>query len=499
MLETDEAGRPPQPWREVFLSRPALAALAVVAFGVVAELVPQLAPLRILSPRPTPEAATAPAALPAPAETGEAELVQRTEQNSGVEAAAVPRAQVSLGNDPPPKVKLESADPKALDAFFRALEATRQKRPEAITRIVHFGDSIVASDYVSGTLRRLLQARFGDAGHGFTLVANAWPAYFHNDVERYATAGWKVSRVVGPLSEDGFYGLGCVSFRAEKNVLSRIGTAKSGDFGRHVSRFGISYLAAPDGGTFQVSVDGVVLGLVDTRAAAKEARVHELKVPDGPHEIEILTKSGASRLFGVILERDVPGVVLDAIGIQGARVRFLDKQDDAHWAEQLAARRPNLLVYQFGANESADGILYPMVDYHRTMKEVLEQGKRAVPNASCLVVGVMDRATKQGEELRSVRIIPRLLQEQRAVAAEVGCAFFDTHRAMGGEGSMPSWVKRGLGQADLTHPSSIGADMIGTWIFRALMQRYGEFLNAETGSTGGAPNSAPSVNSPSLR
>lgn len=495
LLEERAQSAEPQPWSEIFLSRPLLAALTVTCVAVVAELVPALAPLRVLSTRPAAERPQA-TSLTQPTETGESELVQKTEQSGEAEAAlAVPRPAASAPaySDPPPKVKISDADGRSLDGFFRSLDATRQKLSPEITRIVHFGDSVVASDYVSGTLRRLLQARFGDAGHGFTLIANAWPSYFHNDVERYATAGWKVSRVVGPLAEDGLYGLGCVSFRAEKNTLARFGTVKTGDFGRNVSRFGISYLAEPAGGAFQVSVDGVVHGVVDTRAPSKETRLHEVKVPDGPHELEILTKSGSSRLFGVTLERDVAGVVLDAIGVQGARVRFLDKQDDEHWASELRARKPALLIYQFGANESADGLLYPMVDYHRTMKEVLEQGKRAVPGASCLVIGVMDRATKQGEELRSMRIIPRLLEEQRAVAGELGCAFFDTYRAMGGEGSMPIWVRRGLGQADLTHPSSVGADMIGTWIFRALMQRYGEFVAA------GSPSNDANTSSPSLR
>ena len=29
-----------------------------------------------------------------------------------------------------------------------------------------------------------------------------------------------------------------------------------------------------------------------------------------------------------------------------------------------------------------------------------------------------------------------------------------------------------LGQADLTHPTAVGAEIIGTWIYRALMQSY---------------------------
>lgn len=84
----------------------------------------------------------------------------------------------------------------------------------------------------------------------------------------------------------------------------------------------------------------------------------------------------------------------------------------------------------------------------------------------------MDRAARQGEAIVSVRVIASLVEEQRKVAAEIGCAFFDTYAAMGGKGSMPIWVKRGLGQADLTHPTGAGAERISDWVFDALMKAY---------------------------
>jgi hypothetical protein len=46
---------------------------------------------------------------------------------------------------------------------------------------------------------------------------------------------------------------------------------------------------------------------------------------------------------------------------------------------------------------------------------------------------------------------------------------------MGGAGSMAAWVGRGLGQADMTHPSGVGSEVIGNWIYRALVQGYEEF------------------------
>jgi len=211
---------------------------------------------------------------------------------------------------------------------------------------------------------------------------------------------------------------------------------------------------------------------VDTNAMEPRARAFELRVPDGPHELELQTLAGESRLFGVVLERDGPGVVLDALGVQGARIRFLDKQDDAHWAEALRWRAPELLVYQFGANESSDGFVYSMADFHRTMHDVLAQAKTALPQASCLVIGTMDRAAKQGDEIVSVRVVPALVEEQRRVALELGCAYFDTYRAMGGKGSMPAWVKRGLAQADLIHPSGAGAERLAHWIYGALLRGY---------------------------
>jgi lysophospholipase L1-like esterase len=463
----------------------------VLGLGLMVERVPLFAPVRILHPVPRTEAPTR-AHLDEVARFGEAELSHTTETRAELsqpDSAALRAAHSALAEqqqagdvalpaidaaEPP----LPLADPsgQALNGFFRALARTARKLPHAVTRIAHFGDSIVVSDLVSGTLRRKLQAEFGDAGHGFMLIANAWPAYFHNDVSRYATAGWSVSRIVGPYAEDGLYGLGGVSFKAERNTLARFGTAKTGQYGKHVARFVLDYLEDPNGGTLQVSMDGRAEATIDTRAPTKKPAYFSLEVPDGEHEFEIYTKSGVTRAFGVVLERDTPGVVVDAIGVQGAHIRFLDKQDDAHWAEQLGWRKPDLLIYEFGANESGDGFLYSMADYHRTMKDVIAQGQRALPESSCLVIGAMDRAAKVGDEIVSMRVIPAIVEEQRRAAAELGCAFFDTYTAMGGARSMPTWVRRGLGQADLTHPTGIGAEIIGNWVYRALMKSYNAHL-----------------------
>ncbi len=464
-------------------SRPVAAVLVMVAAAAVLQQIPLLKRFHLLgNNEPAPTQRPSSHAQAAIVTVGESKLAEesdnqgeRTTPSAGatrvgvIPSEKVDSSQVDVNAEKPPPVPLEDDENRGMAHFYSSLRETASRRANGITRIVHFGDSLVASDYVSSTLRRLLQAQFGDAGHGFTLVANAWPSYFHEGVTRFATSGWLVSRVVGPYIADGWYGLGGVSFKAPPNTLARIGTAKRGDFGRQVSRFELAYVASPDGGTIRVRIDAKDVEELSTRNPEKQFKTSEWKVPEGAHELELLTTRGTSRLFGVVLERDEPGVVLDAIGIQGARLRFLDQQDDAHYAEQLRWRKPDLVVYEFGANESADGLAYSLDDFHSTMKAVLVQQKAAVPEASCLVVGAMDRAIRKGDTVTSSFFIPMLVKEQRAVAKEVGCAFFDTFQAMGGNGSMPRWFKKGLGQADLTHPTAVGADIIGTWLYRAMM------------------------------
>ncbi|HXS17761.1 MAG TPA: hypothetical protein VN764_11260, partial [Polyangiaceae bacterium] len=275
---------------------------------------------------------------------------------------------------------------------------------------------------------------------------------------------------------DGLHGLGGVTFSATRGAIAQFGTAEKGTFGRNASHFELSYLAQPDGGTFEIWVDGKVAQQVDTNATSKETRQVAVEVVDGEHRFELRHVRGTTRTFGVVLERNGPGVVLDALGIQGARIRFLDKQDDTHLAQELKWRRPDLIAYQFGANESGDGYAYPMDEYLRTMKLVIEQGQKALPTASCLIIGAMDRARVENGVTTSMRIIGLIVEQQQRAARELGCAYFDTYHAMGGWGAMPNWVKRGLGQADMTHPSGVGAIRLGNWIYQALMNEYGHYL-----------------------
>jgi hypothetical protein len=276
-------------------------------------------------------------------------------------------------------VPIEDASGHALDAFFARLAKTDRKEPGAVTRILHYGDSTIASDYVSGTMRRRMQARFGDAGHGFILIANPWEWYFHNDVFHTSGGEWKASRLAGPITMDGMYGLGGVSFTSYGGGVASFGTATRGDFGRSVSRFDVYYLEHPAGGDVELSVQGGKTERLSTRGEKKVSRVHAVPTTDGEGRLTVRAVGGGPvRLFGVALERDQSGVVYDALGSHAAMAVYWQRQDRVHWKDQLALRDPALIVFQYGTNES-DLWRLDRDEYEHALADLVDELREASP------------------------------------------------------------------------------------------------------------------------
>lgn len=393
-------------------------------------------------------------------------------------------AEAAMDYGDPCAAQLISDPHHELDHFYAALTRTDARQPQAITRITHYGDSPITNDGITGTARRLLQERFGDAGHGFILIDRPWAWYGHQGINFSSSGDWLSDSFMNPRLRDGAFGLGGVTFRAEgPGKTARYGPATEGNTGKTISRMDVYYLSQPTGGQFSVSVNGANTQIVSTQSNAPRSGFFEIKADladqAGANTFELKSGAGGVRLFGAVLENDGPGLVYDSLGVNGAFAGLLESvMNQQHWAEQLQHRKPDLVVLNYGTNESQFASDSQLVRYESELREVVRRVHTALPEASILIISPMDRGKHApGGKVVTLESIPKIVELQERVARETGCAFFNMFVAMGGSGTMARWHanKKHLVGADLTHPNADGADTVGALIYGAVIDGYAAY------------------------
>lgn len=374
-----------------------------------------------------------------------------------------------------------------LGHFHQALRDLRAGRdPDGKVRVLLYGGSHTDADIYPHYVRAYLQERFGDGGHGFVHVAKPWAWYGHVELEVEGFKYWKTEHAQRRDGRsDGYFGLlGASLSTRDKRAFGRV-RHRPGTVG---SIYEIMYLEQPKGGSFEVFADGRRAATVRTRGPEPKAGYHTLRLPEGEHEIEIRpVGDGEVRLFGMTIERDTPGVVVDTLGIGGTRAANILKWDEAVWGDNVRRRAPDLYALFYGTNEATDADR-PIEIYERELREVLDKFRRVAPEASCLLIGPGDfpLPTESGWVPR-----PRLLQIveiQARVAAEKGCGFWDTLAFMGGPLSMTKWVHATpqMAKNDHIHLTRRGYVRLGMALVDAMMLAYdgGDDLVSRTAIAG---------------
>ncbi|HEX3761066.1 MAG TPA: GDSL-type esterase/lipase family protein [Kofleriaceae bacterium] len=405
-----------------------------------------------------------------------------------------------------PPVGYLDATPGSLDPLFVGLAAAERAHDEhgpvdPASRVLwlFFGDSHTAGDSMTSRLRVTLQAKFGDAGRG--LVAAGRPPtrhYYQRDV-RYGTTGkWKAA-VGGHKGDPEPYGIaGLRVYGERKGTELWVETCSDCQTGTRVSQFEILYYAAPDHGLLRYRVDDQPWGSLKTKTQPIEpphpAR-QVIPVTDGPHKLTLQHGGGGViDLFGVVMERQRPGVIVDSLGVVGRRLGSLRSWDWSVIGEQLASRDPRLVVLQYGTNEADD----PDLDLEamaRYFDETILRIRAAAPTAAVLVLGPPDMAVREAGkqcdrmkpdprnpdapvipecEWRTPHILSEIISVEHAAALRNRAAFFDTFAAMGGADRMHAWflAEPRLAYKDHVHLTDAGYQQWADALSGAVLAEY---------------------------
>lgn len=372
----------------------------------------------------------------------------------------------------------DAAPLAAFEAALKQLESGERKTP---VRIALLGASGTAIDLWTAYVRRYLQARFGDGGPGIVspVPHNRWYRHHEIAVEASRKHWTKHNAFRNKDPEDpGWFGLMGVAFTAtNKRAWTKLGAGRRAPADRDLAFWEVLYGVQPGGGGFRVSVGGKVVGEVATRrreeAPGISMGIERLPIADGGTpalRLEVVG-DGEVRLLGVVAENGRPGIVVDTIGVDGTKASNIVRADEALWAEGLRHRDPVLYALAFGTNESVDEDR-TLEGLEASYRELLERLRRALPRASCVVMGPGDYPKVEGGQILPRPRLDEIREIQRRLAPEHGCAFFDAHAYAGGSGAKAAFVAAGLARDDYLHLTRAGYVRFGMAFADALMQHY---------------------------
>lgn len=387
---------------------------------------------------------------------------------------------------PSPAVPLEFAE--GMDAYYHQLTLVDLKVPGTLARAGHWGDSIIAADGLTSKIRAILQKRFGNGGHGFHIASRYNNAYLHRGI-RFSSDKWASCLIITRCRKNDHYGYGAVASDSSGGAMSRFWTPAEGE-GSGISKIELWYAEQPEGGWLEVTLDDQDPVVLDTRADTFRDAWKLFETKPGPHQFKVRALgNGAVRAYGATFETHGPGVVWDELSMIGAFTQRLDYQDPKHIASQLQHRQINLMVFLLGGNDTLRNTQdlsakRPMTPYYDEYTAVLKKFRAGRPEASCLVMSVTDHADRLSPGIVKTRqVVPRIVEVQRQVAKEQGCAFFNTFQAMGGEGSIHRWTRKqpAWANGDYAHLVALGQEAVAQYLVDAILHGYVNYRNQRQG------------------
>lgn len=364
----------------------------------------------------------------------------------------------------------DSCPRNALDRVFKRLDEL-ERTHDGVVRILHLGDSHVAADYITGTIRHSLQYRFGDAGRGFVAIDQR-SEYGGRRLHR---KGWKRTRIVD-LGRAGMpFGFSGMSLESRKPG-AKVDFVLNGED----AVVTVFYHATRNGGRVKVMLGDLVIGDFDTHAQSEESKAQTFKVPGAGgvgrrgDDLSLVADDAGAKVFGISFENGNSGIFYDSIGPVGADARVYMSLNQKSFKEHLQALKPDLIVMMVGGNDALamrKGIR-TLEDVRTDHERVLKAVKTALPEADCMLWSPMDAGEMENGKIVSKKFISEVRNMQRAAAEKMGCAFWDMFESMGAEGAFARWHKQGIMNDDLVHPRAAAGELLGHLWASSFLEAY---------------------------
>ena len=371
-------------------------------------------------------------------------------------------------------------------SFFEKLSKLKTKK-DGVVRVLHYGDSMLWSDMITSGIKERFQKDFGDGGRGLVPITNqlSRKVLSHKNLTNETQFTWKnldhrqfINPQIGFLGEAAIpnYPNIMLKHELEENLKSW-------------KKSEILFRSFSEKIEFNIKVN-VIQGNESLSATLEQTKVNKNKSKEcGQISLEL---ENAKNLNIELSQLNQPYPVLDAINFetdygvvystvsrQGIEIGDLLLIDEKSLACGFTYYKPDLLIFQFGVNESenlARKAYITQESYKKNLEDVISRFQKILPDTNILLISPIERISKNEKGI--YQTMPEILfirDTQKEIAEKYKIGFYDSFSALGGAGQNDILYQNGFMQPDKTHLTRKGGEFFAEVIYSDFFTHYQKF------------------------
>lgn len=379
--------------------------------------------------------------------------------------------------------------------FAKELQAKLSSRS---CRIIHYGDSQIEGDRITGYIRNRLQGMYGGSGPGFIPVkpvynqiaaivkpSKNWFRYARFDPtqkkfkHRKYGAYMSVSRFTKHLKKlPDSIALDSMPIVKASVVVGK--SKKAYAKFRRFTNIGLHY------GNCNYPIKISVYNndkLIQQDSLKTDGKYHKYRIKTNttPRNLKIELEGKISAdFYGLTLDGG-SRVQIDNVAMRGSSGTIFSSTNGSTYGKMARNLKPKIIIMQYGGNTMPYLKDSTKVDsYAKSMVNQINWIRRRTKNVSFIFIGPTDMCLPVNGKMETYPLLPYLNEKLIQTCSENNIAYWSMYDAMGGKGSMPFWVEEKLTANDYMHFTWKGTKIISELFFTALYLDLKEELNDET-------------------